>query len=78
MVTAIVRDQRVTLEQGEWAGATPGLLEKLEAATADGIQTVSGADPSPELTVANAVADNLGGRVLQYRPEVDTTTGRIY
>lgn len=71
MIQAVIRGEALTLEQGEWIGASPALLEKLEAATAAAIAEVWGSDPAPELTVAEAVAAELGGRVIKYVPEDD-------
>ena len=78
MVRAIIRGESLSLDQAEWKGATPGLLEKLEAATEGAIQGVAGSDPAPELTVAETAAAELGGRIVSYTPETDTVVGRIY
>lgn len=71
MIKAVIRGESVTLEQAVWLGASPGLLEKLEAATEAAIAEVRGDDPAPELTVAEAVAADLRGRVIRYFPDDD-------
>ncbi len=69
MIKAIIRGELLTLDQGEWLGASPGLLEKLEAATEDGRQVPGGSDPAPELTIAEFVVNSLGGRITAYVPD---------
>lgn len=69
MIKAIIRGELLTLDQAEWQGASPGLLEKLEAATEDGIAEVWGSDPAPELIVAEFVVNSLGGRITAYVPD---------
>lgn len=71
MIQAIVRGEALTLDQGEWFGASPSLLEKLEAETAAAIAEVWGSDPAPELTVAKFVVNSLGGRITEYVPDED-------
>ncbi len=71
MIKAIIRGELLTLDQAEWQGASPGLLEKLEAATEDGLQTLRGDNPAPELTVAEFVVNSLGGRITGYVPDED-------
>ncbi len=77
MTKAIIRGEAVTLDQGAWTGASPSLSEKLEAVTLEAIQTISGADPAPELTVAEYACAELAGRVTEYVGDPDTP-GRIY
>lgn len=71
MIKAIIRGELLTLDQAEWQGASPGLLEKLEAATEDGIKIPGGSDPAPELIVAEFVVNSLGGRITEYVPDED-------
>ncbi len=78
MVKAIVRREVVTLDRGVWAGASPSLLEKLEAVTLEAVLTVGGSDPSPELTVAEYACAELAGRVVDYIADEDKTKGRIF
>lgn len=70
MITAIIRGERVTLDwEANWQGASPSLLEKIEAVCA-GVD-ISGADPAPDLTTAEAVCAELGGRIVRCVEEVD-------
>lgn len=70
MIEAIIRGERVTLDfQANWNGASPSLLEKIEAVCA-GVDP-AGSDPAPDVTTAEGVCRELGGRIIRRVEEID-------
>lgn len=76
MIKAVIRGEAVTLGKNrKWRGASPALLEKLEAIT-EGV-VCSGADPNPPMTIASAAIQALGGKITK-AAKSEGVPGRIY
>lgn len=78
MIEATIRGEKVTFDCDGWKGGSPGLMEKIEASHEASKNTISGADPTPELTAANYVAAELGGTVTMYVDTDSYVKDRIY
>jgi hypothetical protein len=75
MVKIKTLDRTATIKNGVWKTEDPNLLIILDGYLP--LYGVSGADPHPDLTLANKVITDFGGEVLEASP-VEYVEGRIY
>ena len=77
MVKMETQGEAVILKHGKWYGASPSLLEKLEAITEAEHANIGGEEPNPPMRIASTVIRKLGGRITKAQKS-ESVPGRIY
>ncbi len=57
--------QICTLDDEGWHAPSPDLTRRLNAALAEDLEKISGADPEPHATLARLAAERFSGQVLE-------------